>query len=151
MSKLLMSLSKCAVALATSLPVQCCCWILMAGIQLALHPPGGWDHLRCSSQGQKTSFTKAKKMNSWEQWSQIPVWYCAGLALTAFPLGRATVERVCQAPGASRMDAEHHCSRPFTPAVNKCGAMSGTHWLQSTWLLRKKLCCNYLCSCKFHC
>lgn len=119
-----MSLSKCAVALATSLPVQCCCWILMASIQVALHPPGGWDHPRCSNQGQKTTFTKAKKMNSWEQWSQIPVWYYAGVALTAFPFGRATVERVCQALGASRMDAEHSIAHDPLPwlwtSVEQC-------------------------------
>lgn len=38
-----------------------------------------------------------------------------------------------------------HCSPTFTPAMNKGVAMSRIHCLQNTRLLRKKLCCNYLC------
>lgn len=141
-----MSLSKCAVTLITSLLVQHCCYIIIFNIQLALYLPVGWDNLRCSIRVFLALTSKVKKMKSLKQWSQIPIWYCAGNARVAFHLGRASVEYVCRAPGASQTGCwTLHCSRTFTLAMNKCVAMSRIHWLQNTWLLREKLCCNYLC------
>lgn len=79
---------------------------------MALYLPVGWGN-RCCVFLALTS--KVKTIKALKQWSQIPFWYCAGNARVAFRLGRAAVQRVCQAPAASQADAEHFIAHEPLP------------------------------------
>lgn len=71
------SLSKSALALATSLLVQPCCWILLFNIWLALYSCLGCSFIFLAL------ISKVKKTKPLKQWSQIP-FRCSAFHLRAY-------------------------------------------------------------------
>lgn len=114
---------------------------------MALYLPVSWGNLSCSACVFLALTSEVKKIKILKLWSQIPFWYCAGNTRVAFRLGRASVERVCQARAASQADAEHFIAHEPLPWYEQACCNVKNPDSRTTGSLgkkkKKKLCCNY--------